>query len=129
MDQNQLSQQQKIALGWIYAIAKSRSCRKKEYSWMLKDKCLCVKLRIVREFYLLSKKGRKEPTRSESASFSRSIGKLWERGLIGMYNLIWEDGFEKSMQSTHIALTKKGREIARTFRTEEMKVNLDNLLK
>lgn len=130
MDQNQLSQQQKIALGWIYAIAESRNCRKKGYSWMHpKDKCLCEKLQIIREFYLLSKKRRREPTRSESASFSRSIRKLWEQKLIVMYNLIWPDGYEKSTPSTHIALTEKGMEIARTFRTEEMKVNLDNLLK
>lgn len=85
--------------------------------------------KIIREFYLLSKKGRREPTRSESASFSKSIKKLWEQKLIIRYNLIWPDGYRRSIQSTHIALTEKGMKMAKTFRTEKMKVNLDNLLK
>ena len=77
-----------------------------------------MRIRLVRQLYIPT-----EPesplTRSESASFSRSLRRLEKRGLIKLFNTIW--GPQKNYQKNELELTRKGTEIAKPLITKTMR--------
>lgn len=110
---NRLSKQQKNILGCIYTIQQ--------------DSKLDINSKfLIRKLYTVTTKGKEDPTRSESASFSRALAKLWERDLIKLYNMQRK---KRVVNRMGISLAETGLTIGKQFATEKKKKNLKRLLK
>lgn len=70
----------------------------------------CVRIREVRDYYILPGLG-SLITRSETASFSRSLRRPERRGLVELFNSKSGGDFKKDM----IKLTREGAKIAEPF--------------
>lgn len=135
MNQSKLSQQQKAILGWICAFGYGPECKKERNQWGEMEKGLARSERycnkngekgstydLIRYCYILSRTNgqRSKSTRSESASFSRSVKELWQRGLVGMYNTTWAKGYEVCNRCTHITISPVAIDLAKSCVTAKM---------
>ena len=131
MNQSKLSKQQKAILGWVYAFGRGPECKKSmgfeegpAYSdrYCNRDGDKGSKYDVVRYCYTLSQTNgqRSTPTRSESASFSRSIKELWRRGLLGMYNTKWIQGYEAANRCTQVTIKPIAVDLGKSLVTKEM---------
>jgi len=113
MSNEKLSKQQKNILGCIYTIQQ--------------DSKLDINSKfLIRKLYTVTTKGKEDPTRSESASFSRALAKLWERDLVKLYNAQRK---KRVVSRMGVSLTETGLVIGKQFATEKKKKNLEKLLK
>ncbi len=130
MSQAKLSQQQKTILAWICGLGEAGFVNESG----------CVPLRLVRKCLTPDIEGEHFPlTRSESASFSRSIRRLEKRGLIMLlYDvtsrhtldkifdaLVWGQGktdiSKMSSQKNFVGFTKEGMKVATPLVNENIR--------
>lgn len=105
-----LSKQQKEILGWAYVI----SCKDTGAPFKNFDN-KAIYLKPIRELIILDKWGHENPTRSESASISRSFTRLDNTGLID--RRYWHS----------FLLTSKGERLGRKYATPEIWERLSHL--
>lgn len=128
MNQTKLSRQQKAILGCMFTIQKNAVCRRVGLSWMQPDEqVVCMVKWLVRRLYTVTRNGSENPTRSESASFSRALTGLCKRELIILYGLHQKD--RPWLKSKGVGLSREGVALGRQLVTEKKKRNLEKLLK
>lgn len=132
MNQSKLSKQQKAILGWVYAFGHGPECKRhsigyeegpaRSERYCNRDGSKGSKYDVVRYCYILSQTNgqRSIPTRSESASFSRSVKELWQRGLVRMYNTKWIQGYEAANRCTQVTISPIAVDLGKSLVTKEM---------